>query len=48
MQLTLLVLKYMGQCQLVKPSHGQTHAMLIYYGGSYDYQHLQYRRKHRN
>ena len=28
-QLTPLVLKCMGQRQLVKPSHGQTHAILI-------------------
>ena len=28
--LTPLLLKYMGQRQLVKRSHGQTHAILIY------------------
>ena len=32
----------MGQRQLMKPSHGQTHAILIYKGGSYDFQRLAY------
>ena len=38
----------MGQRQLAKPSHGYATRHTNIKGGSYDYQHFHYRRKHRN